>query len=154
MRHAALVLGLIVALAVAGRWAGSGASARAQPAGGKGADRNAAVEAAKRAKLTEAKTAYDLMVDLAQHGGGREGPFDTDDRYTWSRRWMEAERDVAPDDAARRAAAAAHLARMKRLRDVAERRQQAGMISATEAAATRYYAAEAEQWVAEAGGPQ
>jgi hypothetical protein len=151
MRQAAVVLAVAVALAVAGRWTVSRASAQAQPAAVKAAEPNSEIQTAKRIKLAAAKTTYQLMVDMAEHGGGRGIPFDTDDHYAWSRRWMEAERDCAPGDAERRAAAAAHLERMRRLLDVALKRQEAGMISAADAAGTRYYTAEAEQWVAEAG---
>ena len=152
MRQAALIFALLAALAVAGRWAGSNVIAQA-PQGTAGApEENTAVAGAKRAKLAAAKSTYELMVAMAEHAETRVP--DTDDRYTWSRRWMEAERECAADHAGRRAAADAHLARMKRLLDVAQKRLDAGMISATEAAATRYYVAEAEQWVAEAGGLQ
>jgi hypothetical protein len=152
MRQAAQIVALVAALAVAGRWAGSNVIAQA-PQGTAGAsEENTAVAGAKRAKLSAAKSAYELMVAMAEHGGTRVPA--TDDRYTWSRRWMEAERECAADDAGRRAATAAHLDRMKRLLDVARKRHEAGMISATEAAATYYYVAEAEQWVAEAAVPQ
>jgi uncharacterized protein YpmB len=142
MRQAAVVLAVAVALAVAGRWTVSRASAQAQPAAVKAAEPNSEIQTAKRIKLAAAKTTYQVMVDIAEHGGGRGIPFDTDDHYAWSRRWMDAER---------RAAAAAHLERIRRLLDVALKRQEAGMISAADAAGTRYYTAEAEQWVAEAG---
>jgi hypothetical protein len=151
MRQVILIVVTIAALAVAGQFVRSGAFGAAQQS-----PANAAVptgvEGAKRAKLAAAKSTYELMVAMAEHAETRVP--DTDDRYAWSRRWMEAERECAAGDAGRRAAADAHLARMKRLLDVAQKRLDAGMISATEAAATRYYVAEAEQWVAEAGGPQ
>ena len=152
MRQAALIVGFIAVLAVAGRWAGSDVIAQA-PQGTAGASKeNTAVAGAKRAKLAAAKSTYELMVAMAEHAETRVP--DTDDRYTWSRRWMEAERECAADDAGRRAATAAHLDRMKRLLDVARKRLDAGMISASEAAAARYYVAEAEQWAAEAAAPQ
>jgi hypothetical protein len=147
MRQAALIFALLAALAVAGRWAGSNVIAQA-PRGTGASEENTAVAGAKRAKLAAAKSTYELMVAMAEHAETRVP--DTDDRYTWSRRWMEAERECAADDAGRRAATAAHLDRMKRLLDVARKRHEAGMISATEAAAAHYYVAEAEQWIAEA----
>jgi hypothetical protein len=152
MRQAALILALVAALAVAGRWAESVALAQGRQGIPASPKEIAAVAEAKRAKLAAAKSTYELMAAMAEHAETRVP--DTDERYAWSRRWMEAERECAADDAGRRAAADTHLARMKRLLDVAQKRLEAGMISATEAAATRYYVAEAEQWVAEAGGPQ
>jgi hypothetical protein len=152
MRQAALIVGVVAVLAIGGRWAGSNVIAQA-PQGTAGAPKeNTAVAEAKRAKLSAAKSAYELMVAMAEHGGTRVP--DTDDRYTWSRRWMEAERECAADDAGRRAAVTAHFDRMKPLAEVARKRHDAGMISATEAAAAYYYVAEAEQWVAETAAPQ
>jgi hypothetical protein len=151
MRQVILIVVTIAAVAVAGQFVRSGAFGAAQQSPAN-APLPTGVEGAKRAKLAAAKSTYELMVAMAEHAETRVP--DTDDRYAWSRRWMEAERECAADDAGRRAAADAHLARMKRLLDVAQKRLDAGMISATEAAATRYYVAEAEQWVAEAGVPQ
>jgi hypothetical protein len=72
-----------------------------------------------------------------------------EDRYTWSRRWMEAQRDAASDDAGRRAAVTGHLNRMKPLVDRAKRLRAAGLNSAADVAAATWYAAEAEHWHAE-----
>ena len=73
-----------------------------------------------------------------------------EERYTWSRRWMDAERDSAASGADRRRATEAHLGRMKRLPGVTERFQQAGMVFPADVAALRHFVADAEQWFIQA----
>jgi hypothetical protein len=63
---------------------------------------------------------------------------------------MEAERDLAPDAAARRAAVTAHLDRMRPTLKGLEPLYESGRVQFRDVLAARYYVAEAEQWLAEA----
>ena len=132
------------------QWAATGVFAQQREPQGPVQSSKPATDA-RRAKLAAAKQAYEMLVDLEKRGLA-DGRSAVEERCTWSRRWMEAERDAAADDAARRQAVVAHRDRMKPLLAMMERRQQAGMLSGQDLAATRYFVAEAEQWAAEAGG--
>ena len=113
--------------------------APAQPAAADGAAK------AVQAKLEAAKQAFDLS--------GRSealGLASVAQRVTWSRQWTEAQRDLAPDAAGRRAAAEAHLARVKPLLARAEQLQKVGEIQFLDVLEMRYQLADAEQRVEEA----
>jgi hypothetical protein len=70
--------------------------------------------------------------------------------YRWSRRWMEAERDLASTKAARVAAFQGHFQRMKKLEEEV-RGYTGSTIPFQQLAATKFYRAEAEAWLAGAG---
>ena len=134
---AGLAVVLLAGLALAAQQAGAG----------KGAD--AKQEDPRQAKLAAAKALYDGQ--LRARAAGLSG-IDSDlaEQYTWSRRWMEAERDLAPDAAGRRAAGAAHLDRVRPALKSLERLHETGAAQFRDVLAARYYVAEAEQWLAEA----
>jgi hypothetical protein len=67
--------------------------------------------------------------------------------YTWSRRWLEAQRRLQP--AAARAAAREHRSRMTELCAQATQRVDAGLLDASAREACAYYLAEAELLVSE-----
>jgi hypothetical protein len=70
--------------------------------------------------------------------------------YRWSRRWMEAERDMAANKAKRLAAFQSHLERMKILeKEVHDYGSLRSTIPVQQMAATTFYRAEAETWLAE-----
>jgi hypothetical protein len=69
--------------------------------------------------------------------------------YRWSRRWMEAERELANTKAERAAALQAHFERMKKLEEEVQAYAR-GTIPFQQLAATRFYRAEAEGWLGEA----
>jgi hypothetical protein len=75
---------------------------------------------------------------------------DGENVYRWSRRWMEAERDLATTKEQRVAAAKRHFERMKQLEQEVHNY---GLLHSTtpilEMAATKFYRAEAETWRAE-----
>lgn len=127
----------------------AGMALAAQQAGpGKAADAKQADP--RQAKLEAAKALYEGLQQAREAGlGGVDGSGLTE-QYTWSRHWMEAERDLAPDAAARRAAAAAHLDRMRPALKSLERLFKVGGTHFRDVLAARYYVAEAEQWLAEA----
>ena len=145
MRRIPIVV-VSAALTCAAWWAAAGALGQAE-GGAAGAAANPAAAEAKRARLDAAKQMYEIT--LARHGAPA-----MESRYTWSRRWMEAERDAAADDAARHAAVNAHADRMKLLAEQSAKLHDAGRLQFADACAARYYAAEAEQWRAEAAGPR
>ena len=145
MRRFRTLLIALTAAASASAWAAS--HHFAHPAGAAPAK---SLAAAKHDKLLTAKRAYEMLPALENQRGGPTVRFELEDRYTWSRRWMDAERDSAASGADRRRAAEAHLGRMRRLLGVGERFQQAGIVSPADVAALRYFAAEAELWVIQA----
>jgi hypothetical protein len=69
--------------------------------------------------------------------------------YRWSRRWMEAERGLATTQAERAAAVQGHFERMKKLEEAVQGYAR-GTIPFRQLAATRFYRAEAQGWVAQA----
>ena len=117
-------------------------SATPAPAQAEPADR--ALEA-KKAKLAAAKEWHEVMAKM-QAQGLRTGGFE--ERVTWSRRWMEAERDLAPEAAGRRAAAEGHLGRVKPLLTAAEQMLQAGEMQYADVVTLRYHLADAEDALA------
>jgi outer membrane protein TolC len=108
----------------------------AQPAAADG------VAKAVRAKLDAAKQAFDLA-----ERGKQLGLASVEQRVTWSRRWMEAERDLAVDAAGRRAAAEAHLARVKPLLAITEQLNKVGEVQFLDVLEMRYQVADAEEAV-------
>jgi hypothetical protein len=124
------------------------ALAAQQPGAGKDAD--AKQGNPRQAKLAAAKALYEGQLRARAVGlSGVDGP-DLTEQYAWSRRWMEAERDVALDAAGRRAAVAAHLERVRPTLKSLERLHETGAAQFRDVLAARYYVAEAEQWLAEA----
>jgi hypothetical protein len=69
--------------------------------------------------------------------------------YRWSRRWMEAERDLANTKAERAAVLQGHFDRMKKLEEEVQAYARS-TIPLQQLAATKFYRAEAEGWLAEA----
>ncbi|HZN64083.1 MAG TPA: hypothetical protein VFB66_02195 [Tepidisphaeraceae bacterium] len=124
------------------------ALAAQQPGPGKAADAKQADS--RQAKLAAAKALYEGQLRAREAGLSGVDGSDLTEQYTWSRRWMEAERDLAPDAPARRAAAAAHLDRMRPTLKSLEALFESGGTHFRDVLAARYYVAEAEQWLAEA----
>ena len=78
---------------------------------------------------------------------------DVEKCYLWSRRWLEAERQLVGDGDENRVAVAAHLDRMKKLEEMTRKRSDAGSGAwSLDDAAAAFYRAEAETWVAQAKG--
>jgi hypothetical protein len=111
-------------------------------------DAQAAPDPAK-AKLEAARITYEALLEV--HRQGQAG-FDAEKVYLWSRRWMEAERDLSEKKADRAAAAEAHLDRMKDLRKLDVARYKAGQGTKAEALGADFYVAEAELWLARVKG--
>ena len=77
---------------------------------------------------------------------------DPDKLALWSRRWMEAERELGDTKEQKIAAVQGHLDRMKKLEGTVKQMLQARLVSPIEVAAQEYYRLEAEQWLAQAKG--
>jgi hypothetical protein len=131
---------LIVSLTLAAALAGLAAAAPA-PSEGK------APPELLKAQRDSARKAYEVCAE--GYPKGSPG-YDVEKCYLWSRRWLEAERQLAGD--ADRTAIAGHLDRMKKLEEITGARVKAGSGSALEGAAAAFYRAEAETWVAQAKG--
>ena len=116
------------------------------PAFGSAAPAAAAREDLAAAKVEAAHKVYEAMVQELRTGRGQAN---ADRLYLWSRRWMEAQRDVGPKKADRIAALEAHRDRMKDLRKTAEQRYKAGQCSHAEVLSVDFYLAEAEIWLSE-----
>lgn len=79
------------------------------------------------------------------------GQASVDEVYTWSVRWLDAQRDAPLKGRALADAAAAHLERMKALEQRVTAQIDAGGASATIKPALRYYVVQAERWVKRKG---
>ena len=102
-----------------------------------------------KAQQDAAREAYRLCA--AGYPAGAPG-CDAEKCYLWSRRLLEAERQLAGDGDADRAALAGHLDRMKQLEEIAGKLFQAKVSSRLDVLSAAFYRAEAETWVAHAKG--
>lgn len=93
-----------------------------------------------------AAKAYEVALKRWESGAGPG-----DDIYTWSVRWLDAQRDLPLKGKALAAAASAHLERMKTLAERTRVKVDAGAVSALDAVATVFYVREAERWVKRKG---
>lgn len=91
-------------------------------------------------KLQQARSTAAARAFALQSAQYKSGQGTLDSVYRWSLRW----RLSGPG----RKADAAHLGRMKTLASEVKAKHGAGMASAADAAAARYYVAEAEVWAA------
>lgn len=98
-------------------------------------------------KLDIAKHAYSTMLEMQRAG---RGSYNAEDVYRWSRRWLDAQREAAPDLAGRRAALVAHLDRMKEAGEIAKKRFQVGVGDQVEVLSFDYFTVEAQQLIEEA----
>jgi hypothetical protein len=108
-----------------------------------GADKKAAENA--KARMAAAKKVYEgtfkrWQVDLTSG-------LSFESMYQWSRRWLDAERDLADTKEARVAAIQAHLDRMKKLEDLVRQWHRKGFVNNTDVAAGEFYRLEAEHWL-------
>jgi len=113
------------------------------------AEDNAATANA-RARLKAARKVYKLQMELLINVPGQRDS--AEKIYSWSRRWLEAQRELGSNRKTRVAAAEAHLARMKRLEQlINDFVKQGGAESYRyEAFMASYFRLEAEKWLAQA----
>jgi multidrug resistance efflux pump len=100
------------------------------------AARKAYDEAVRSTQL--AKRAQDLLIPLVRPG----------DVCFWSRRWLNAQRDMSAKKEDRIAALAGHLQRMKEMQQRVVEMNKNGLASSLEVTAVEFYRIEAELWLA------
>jgi hypothetical protein len=99
-----------------------------------------------RARAAAAQKVYE--VTLRRLKTGAPGPGDPLDRLYWfSRRWMEAQRELAGKPEDRIAAVRDHLQRIQALEKIVQAMFKAGRVLADDAAAVEFYRLEAEGWL-------
>jgi hypothetical protein len=119
------------------------AAASAPQAAPEGADKIAALTKAKRDAAR--RTFETVWIDYREGRGGMER------LYWWSRRWMEAEQELAAKQKADLVAAAqGHLDRMRELERIIRKLQEAKVSTIDEVSASEYYRLEADLWVRQA----
>jgi RNA polymerase sigma factor (sigma-70 family) len=123
---------------------------------GKKDDKAPQVAALTKAKTDAAHKAYDEAMQLLQQTR-RMGSVifllgKSEDVYTWSVRWMAAEREAKSDKEGEAAALANHLKRMKDLEQVVKKLRGGGLVTSLDPLAVEYYIKEAEVWLARAKG--
>jgi hypothetical protein len=147
---AAAVLLLTLVVAVLGTARLTGRTRAGQPEARAGAAPPAQAPGANaRARREAARKVYEgtlarMKVDVNAQ--------DFDRPCQWSRRWLEAERELAPAREDRAAAARAHLDRMTDLEALVRKLRDKGVATDTDLAVVEFYRLEAERWWAEAGG--
>jgi hypothetical protein len=98
-----------------------------------------ALEKLVKERLQAARQAYEAV--------SKQG--DEEKTYVWSRRWMEAERDIAKNKAERVAALQAHFERMKKLEVLVLLMETRNAAPRPERLApAQFYRAEADIWLA------
>jgi hypothetical protein len=107
------------------------------------------VENAK-ARLEAARKTYRGMIERAKVDPNANA--DPERLYLWSRRWMEAERELATKAEEKVAAVEAHLDRMKTREAFVRKMIEKGFASPVDLAAQEFYRLEAEQWLAQLKG--
>ncbi len=101
-----------------------------------------------KARMEAARKVYEGS--LRWYREGPVQPLDPEKLYQWSRRWLEAQQDLATKKEDRVAAAKAHLTRMQALERITRLMHKGGSVRAFDVAAVEFYRLEAERWVAQA----
>lgn len=96
-------------------------------------------------RIDAAHKVYDRALALYQGGTGT-----IDAVYTWSARWLTAERETPLKGAKLKTALGDHLARMQALEKTATDLANTGKVPTADVEAAKYYVAEAEVWQARA----
>jgi WD40 repeat protein len=113
---------------------------------------NAAADVKKlaKARVDAARKAYDYAAMLLKAGSpGAKLEYS----YTWSVRWLNAQRDMSSKHEDHLAALNAHLQRMQELARVTKALIETGGGSPLDSVAADYYLTEAEFWLAQARAP-
>jgi hypothetical protein len=135
-----VAVSVVVAAGAAYRLASAGFSNPKDDPPAKAGDAEASL---KKQMLEEAKKVYES--DIKRYQAGQSSS--VEELYLWSGRWLEAELDLAADAAAKTTALKAHLDRMKAVEKSSGAYAKAGQGRESDAAAGRYYRAQAELWV-------
>jgi hypothetical protein len=100
--------------------------------------------ALKKALVEEARKVYQMDLDRLRNLQGASA----EDLYRWSRRWLEAQLDLAAKGPERLTALREHLARMQDVEQITAVMWKVGQGREADAAAGRYYRAQAALWLA------
>ena len=95
-------------------------------------------------KLALARKWWDYAVQKSNTG---QVSFTNEDTIGWSKKLMEAERDLAPTPAARRAALQGHRDRVENIRRRLASQYNIGLVTYLPVIAAEYAEAEADQWI-------
>src|SRR5262249_54567420 len=121
---------------------------REQPA----AKQEKAQLALRKARLDAARNVYGAAMEALQQTKRIDGSVflvgKPEEVYTWSVRWLSGQQDMSDKKEDRIAALEDHLKRMKGLQLRVTKQHQGKLVSSVEPAATAWYVAEAELWLA------
>lgn len=110
--------------------------------------RSAQQQALLESRVHAAHRAYDSSLNAWQKATGPTQ--DEQQVYHWSRRWLEAQCELAEKHTEKAAAINAHLDRMKKLENQAKVLHESGKAPASAVPAAEYYRLEAESWLMQA----
>lgn len=134
---------LIAALVLGGLLLAQGLAPSAQKEKEKEKEARASATELAKAKLEAAQR---TCLALAQEY--LENKATLDQVHGWSRRWMDAQREVSSKRSDQQTAAEAHVSRMRQLEKAAQDKYDARRAPASEVAAAEYHRIEAEQHLA------
>ena len=103
-----------------------------------------------KARLHAARKVYHGMLERAKIDPN--SPLDPDKLCHWSRRWLEAERDLGETKEARIAAVQGHLERMKTMDVLVKQLFEQKLVTPVDVAAQAFFRLEAERDLAQAKG--
>ena len=135
---------VLLALAGPAVRAGGPAAAGQAPAANKAPDGQIAL---KKALLTVARNTYEQFLQRRRLGLADPG---AETYYLWSRRWLDAQLDLAGNKEERAAAYRDHLGRMRDVEQKARAQARAGQAEGAGASAAEYFRLQAELWLARA----
>jgi hypothetical protein len=101
-----------------------------------------------KARLEAARKVYEAYLD--RYKRGEPQPLNAELLYRWSRRWLEAQQELATKKGEKVAAAEAHLTRMRRFEEYLRGMHKSGVAATFDVAGAEFYRLDAERWVARA----
>jgi hypothetical protein len=103
----------------------------------------------KQTMVETARKTYEGAMSRLKFGLPNNAP-GFEDFYRWSRRWLEAQVDLASTKDARVAAYQEHVDRMRKLEQLAKGLKKSGTGLPADVSATGYYRSQAELWLEQA----
>jgi hypothetical protein len=101
-----------------------------------------------KARLEAARKVYQGIMERHQIEPSRQ-PLDFENLCLWSRRWMDAQRDISDEKSNQLEAIDAHLNRVRDLEKIARQWVQVNAITTFECSAVEFHRLEAEHWLAQ-----
>jgi hypothetical protein len=106
------------------------------------------VQSNAKARLDAARKVYQGIMERHQIEPNRQ-PLDFENLCLWSRRWMDAQRDISDEKSNQLEAIDAHLIRVRDLEKIARAWVQVNAITSFECSAVEFHRLEAEHWLAQ-----